>query len=127
MRDVLSCGECGSRRLSGTPDEGFLCIDCGRFDRCDFESREEWGNPHEHQGGGWASFDPRFDGNREEADSPRQTANSPGSGSPPDPSRAPRADPHSHLRCACCFALTGRCRRQAHKCCVVCRCSYPPS
>ena len=134
MKDVLSCGQCGSRRLSGTPEAGFFCHDCGLHARVDFDNDEAYGNAPDHQDGFWSAYDSRFDGPEEEADSRQQTANSSGSGSPPEPgagSREPGAslltDPHSHLRCACCFELTARCRRLGARaglrCCVGCRCS----
>lgn len=130
VRDVLSCGDCGSRRLSGTPDEGFFCHDCGRHAHVDFETDEAYGNARDHQNGFWSSYDSRFDGPEEEEAVSRQPS-AVSSGSPPAQaaSREPQAvltDPHSHLRCACCFELAARCRRlgarEGLRCCVGCRC-----
>ncbi len=132
MKDVLSCGHCGSRRLSGNPEEGFLCLDCGLHARGDFETEESFGNAPDHRDGFWSSYDSRFDGEgggSEEAEKQRSPeAPDPDPGFPA--SGLPRSllsDPHSPLRCACCFELAGRCRRLGAgaglRCCVGCRCA----
>ncbi len=164
VTDVLSCGDCGSRRLSGTPDEGFFCHDCGLHARVDFDNDEAHGNAPDHQDAIWSSYDSRFDGPEAVSGQPSAVSSGSGSGgasnsertrssSVPETAPSPKpgvpcafrgerggkpqagepgelpsllSDPHSHLRCACCFELAARCRRlgarQGLRCCVGCRC-----
>lgn len=134
VTDVWFCGECGSRRVSGSLLEGYFCHDCGRQD----VGGDDWsvGGPSDGSNSFFQTdeHDPRFDPDPDprfrpdperEADSRQQTA--------PEPERQPSmktrfVDSHSHLRCACCFELAARCRRTVHltgrqRCCVACHCS----
>jgi len=94
MTDVLSCDECGSRRLSAA-EQGYLCNDCGHYRLEDFEfgslggaclGGDHWsfGGPDDGSNAAFGShFDPRFDGERFQVSGVRSQ---PGEDPDPDPS-----------------------------------------
>lgn len=131
------CQNCGSRRVKGSPDEGYLCLSCGQFALGDFETENAFGGRQPLPIPDDLAFDFELDLDSFFSGFASRTAGGPHAEAhhaDAPPPRAPRTEPRapllldswSFLRCACCYAFRSACLRrrgaQGPGCCPGCRC-----